>query len=99
MADPLDHPLVKAILKAFPGATVTEITQTEIDAIIAASDKAGEHLDKIDKTDLAKMTRDECLRFIEVVVMAYADEMTKLHKPYAVLRSGDDPIIDDEVPF
>lgn len=78
---------------------MTEITQTEIDAIIATSDKAGEHLDKLGKTDLATMSRDEWLGFIEVVVMSYADEMAKLHKPYAVLRGKDDPIEADEVPY
>lgn len=76
-----------------------EISSVEIDAIIATSDLAGEHLDKLGKTDLATMSRDEWLGFIEIVVMGYADQMAKRHKPYAVLRSGDDPISSEEVPY
>lgn len=78
---------------------MNEITNIEIDAIIATSDVAGEHLDKLGKTDLATMSRDEWLGFIEVVVMAYADQMAQRHKPFAVLRSGDDPIGADEIMF
>jgi len=78
---------------------VTEISSNEVNAIMATSDVAGEYMDKLDKTDLATLSRDEWFGFIEVVVMGYADAMAKLHKPFAVLRSKDDPISADEIPY
>lgn len=92
---------------------MTELTQHEIASIVATGSKAGAHLDALGKTDLATMTQEEWLGFIEATVMAYAGEMAARHAPYAVLRSQDDPqatefvgyskqngpIQSDEIPF
>jgi hypothetical protein len=51
----------------------------EIDAIMAASDPAGEYLDSLGKTDLATMTEDEWYCFLECVVTAYQDKLRELH--------------------
>ena len=91
-----------AILKEFPGAVVKmvdDLSKAEIAAIMATGPKAGDYLDRLGKTDLATMNEAEWLGFIEAVVIAYRDEMAVKHAPFAVLRSGDDPIIDDEIPF
>ena len=82
-----DEPLVRAILEAFPGARI--LTQREkqmidpspheIDAIMAASDPAGEYLESIGKTDLATLTEDDWYCFLEVVVTAYQDHLRAAH--------------------
>ena len=102
--------LIDAILSAFPGAHVTvngaramnELSQNEIQAIEAASDRGGAYLDAIKKSDLATMSREEWMTFVEKVTLGFADTMAGLHTPYAVLRSKDDPmrpITTDEVPY
>ena len=100
------HPLVVAILKEFPGATVQmvdDLSKAEIAAIVATGPKAGDYLDRLGKTDLATMDEAEWLGFIEAVVTSYRDEMAVTHAPFAVLRSSDDPmtgpIQECEVPY
>lgn len=44
-------------------------------AIEAAGPVAGEYLESIGKTDLAVLTPDEWLTFLEVVVTAYQDAL------------------------
>ena len=79
---------------------MNEISEVEIEAILEVSPLAGAYLmERIGKTNMADMDRNEWLSFLEYVVMSYANEMAKRHKPHAVLRSGDDPISEDEVPF
>jgi hypothetical protein len=76
---PCEHPLVAAILAAWPGAVISikrerymiDATEDELDAIEAASDPAGEYLESIGKTDLATMTEEEWFRFLEVVVTGF----------------------------
>jgi hypothetical protein len=76
---------------------MSELSEQEIGSIIATGPKAGAYLDAIGKTDLATLTEDEWLGFIEATVMSYADEMAARHAPYAVLRSSDDPMLPAEV--
>jgi len=43
----------------------------EIDALYKTSDEAGAHLDRIGKTDLATMTEEEWMTFIEIIVAKF----------------------------
>jgi len=43
----------------------------EIDALYKVSDEAGAHLDRIGKTDLATMTEEEWMTFIEIIVAKF----------------------------
>ena len=72
---------------------MTDLSDNEINAIVATGIAAGAHLDHLGKTDLAQMDEWEWMGFIEATVMAYADKMAALHAPYAVLRSTDDPMV------
>ena len=49
----------------------------EIAAIAAASPLAGEYLESIGKTDLARLTEAEWLTLLEVIVTAYQDELAR----------------------
>lgn len=72
---------------------MTNLSDKEIASILAVGPRAGAHLEALGKTDLATMTEEEWMGFIEAVVMAYASEMAARHAPYAVLRSKDDPMV------
>ena len=102
--------LIDAIFNAFPGAHVTvngaramdELSHNEIQAIEAASDAGGAFLDHLGKTDMATMSRDEWMSFMEKVALGFADAMAGLHAPHCVYRSKDDPsrpIESKEIPF
>ena len=99
--DIIAAPLVQSILTAWPGSTVTlngmpimtEPSSQEIDALLAASPAGGNYLEGIGKTDLAVLTEDEWMQFLEVVVRAFQNRMAELHAPFAVNRSADDPCI------
>lgn len=82
------HPLVKAILAAFPGATLhmSDPTQTEIEGMFAGANQGGAFLDQLGKTDLAALSPDEWMSFIEAVVTGFQDKVANLSAPYA-----DDP--------
>lgn len=84
----LEHPRIKEILEAFPGAEVRvmEPTEIEIQCVYAASPKAGEFLEKIGKTDMAAMTEDEWLEFLWIATTAFRDKMSELCAPYAEER-------------
>lgn len=71
----------------------------EITALLSTSDPAGSYLEQIGKTDLAVLTEDEWMSFLEVVVSAFQDKMAELHTPFAVLRSKHDPITSNDCPF
>lgn len=80
------HPLVQSILDAFPRAQIRTAREglmidpspREIEALEAASPVAGEYLDSLGKTDLADLSRDEWMTFIEVIVTAYQDSLRSL---------------------
>lgn len=46
-------------------------TELEINALRRASDAAGEYLEKINKTDLSKMTSDEWMTMMEITVSTF----------------------------
>ena len=56
---------------------VPELTPEEIDAIMVAANDGGEYLDTLGKTDLATMTEQEWLEFMECVCIAYAETIKK----------------------
>lgn len=60
-------------------------TKHEIAAIMATSEPAGAYLEKIGKTDLATMTQDQWMNFLEVVCTAFSDSMM------AAAASGEPP--------
>lgn len=43
---------------------------------------AGRYLDRIGKTDLAALTKEEYATFVEAIIETYRDEMTKLCEPF-----------------
>lgn len=77
------HPLVQAILHAFPGAQIRtpreglmiDATDREIAALQAASPLAGEYLESIGKTDIGAMSLEEWMTFLEVVVTGFQDAL------------------------
>jgi hypothetical protein len=50
-------------------------TPHEIDAMVDAGLKAGEYLESISKTDVAKLEYDEWMSFIEAVCTGFCDSM------------------------
>lgn len=50
----------------------------EVAAMSAASDRAGEYLESIGKTDLTKLTEAEWTRFIHVTCGGYVDRLCEL---------------------
>ena len=50
-------------------------TDAEIAAIRSASEPAGQYLESIGKTDLAKLEFDEWMTFLECVCTAFQNEM------------------------
>ena len=73
--------LVGAIMETFPGATIKmqEPNSYEIAGIMEAGAVGGEFLDKLGKSDLATLSGDEYLSFIETVVRAYESTCMKLY--------------------
>jgi hypothetical protein len=47
----------------------------ELAAMAAASDKAGEYIEKLGKTDMARWTAEQWHGFIEVVCGGYVDSL------------------------
>lgn len=105
----LAHPLVASILAAWPGAEVLingeppmeNLTAQEIEALEAASFAGGDFLENnVGQTDLARLTHDQWMQFVETLVGTYVDKMAESHAPFAVSRSEDDPcrpITEDEL--
>jgi hypothetical protein len=53
-------------------AIMVDPTELEIERMEAAADKGGEYLDSLGKTDLATLSRDEWMTFIECVCTEFA---------------------------
>jgi hypothetical protein len=53
-------------------------TEGELAAIEDASDKAGEYLDELNQTDLAKLSREQWLELIQVIVTAFTDKLREI---------------------
>ena len=62
-----------------------ELAPVEADAIMAASEAVGAHLEKLGKTDMATMTEEEWLDFLAAAYAAITGEVR------ARLASGDVP--------
>lgn len=90
----LGHPLVSAILEAFPGSTlrVIEPNEFEIESIMACSQPAGEYIEELGRTDMATWTGDEWMGFLETVVQAFRKRMKQL-------GIEDLPIFEAEIPY
>lgn len=58
-------------------------TPHEIEAIQAAGAYGGEYLDSLGKTDLASLSEDEWLTFIESVVTGFTDKLQELESATA----------------
>lgn len=64
------------------GHVVTDKNEHEVAAIEHASDMAGEFLESLRKTDLAKLTREEWLTLLDVIVTGYQDKMISQEVPF-----------------
>ena len=53
-------------------------SQTELNAIVHASNMGGEFLDELRITDLAKLTTWQYRAYIRVIISAYQGEMQRL---------------------
>ena len=70
-------------------------TPNERNAFVRGGEMGGEYLDSIAKTDLATLSPDEWLTFVEAVVTGYCDHLRELAARDAEhLRK-----LDPEVPF
>jgi hypothetical protein len=58
-------------------------TQHELEAIMAAGGYGGEYLDSLGKTDLAALTEDEWLTFVECIVTGFTDKLQELESESA----------------
>lgn len=67
----LDH-----IARRYP--EMIDPTKHEIEAMEHAGDMAGEYLDSLGKTDLAKMSQDEWRTLIEVVCGGYVEKLSAI---------------------
>jgi hypothetical protein len=72
-------------------------TASEIAAIEAASDPAGEYIESLGRTDMASWSRDEWLGFIECVVTGYTDAMQRI--PAKDHANANGAITAADVPF
>jgi len=54
-------------------------TPIEIEGMMAASEKGGAYLDRIGKTDLATMTNNEWMSFLETAIRAYEEKTMELY--------------------
>jgi hypothetical protein len=77
----MQNDIVSAIIQEWPGATVTmrEPTEIEINGIMEAGAVGGEFLDGLGKTDLAVLSPDEYLSFVEKVIRAYENRCMSLY--------------------
>ena len=55
--------------------SLVDPTDNEVDAIMAASEPAGEYLESLGETDLAKLSEENWLTLLEVIVTAYLDNL------------------------
>jgi len=54
-----------------------EWEKQEQDALIAAGDRAGAYLDRIGKTDLAALDRDQWIKFLQEVIDGFGLDLEK----------------------
>lgn len=66
-------------------------TKNEIDAIMAASDPAGQFIESLPTTDMAKWSQDQWFGFLECVVTAFQDSLRA--------TTSRAQLSDDEIPF
>jgi hypothetical protein len=57
---------------------VVDPTENEQAALEAASDQAGEYLESVGETDLAKLSREQWMTLLEVAVTAWTDRLREL---------------------
>jgi hypothetical protein len=57
---------------------MTDPNEFEIQAMSNASDRAGEYIESIGRTDMAVWTEEEWTRFIETVCGGYVDKLCDL---------------------
>ena len=57
---------------------MVDYTRHEIEAMQAASEPAGAYLESLGKTDLATLSPDEWMTFVETVCLSYHNELRRL---------------------
>lgn len=77
----LSNPLVSAIMAEWPGAVITmkEPNEIEIQGMMEAGAVGGEYLEMIGKSDLASLSEDEYMSFIERVIRTYEERCMFLY--------------------
>jgi hypothetical protein len=75
------HPLVTAIMATWPGAVITmkEPNEIEIQGMMEAAAVGGEYLDSIGQSDLATLTEDQYMTFVERIVRTYEERCMYLY--------------------
>lgn len=58
--------------------SMVDPTENETKALEAASDNAGAYLEELGETDLAKLSREQWMTLLEVVVTAWSDALHEL---------------------
>lgn len=53
-------------------------TEHEVEAIMAASEPAGQYIEALGRTDMATWSSDEWLGFLEAVVTGYENRLAEL---------------------
>lgn len=56
---------------------MTDPNKSEISAMMAASDLAGEYIESLQRTDMALWSETEWTHFIEVICGGYVDELLR----------------------
>ena len=84
----LQDPIVSAIMAEWPGAVLKmrDPNQAEIEGMLKGSEAGGAFLESIGKTDLATLTYDEWMSFIEKVIRTYEKTCLDLYT-----NGGEDP--------
>ena len=84
----MQDPIVSAILDTWPGAVVKmrDPNQAEIEGLLKGGEAGGEFLESIGKTDLASLSFDEWMSFIEKVIRTYEKTCMDLYTD-----GGDNP--------
>lgn len=77
----LQHPLVSSIMAAWPGAVIKmkEPNQIEIQGMVEAAAVGGEYLESIGASDLATLTEEQYMTFIETVIRSYEERCMFLY--------------------
>ena len=70
-----EEPICNSVLLKVTTMAWRALDDIEADSIASAGDVAGDYLQRLGKTDLGDLSREEWLRFLKIVLTAYGDQM------------------------